>query len=469
MTSPETASPAAPIRRRLRFRVIASFTIGGFALAVSLSVVTYVLAHRYLLDQRENTALRQAYINARVVLGGLEREDATARRVLRTLELDEDKAAVLVVAGAEVVTSGPGLSLAEIPAGLRDVVERGVAATQRIERPGVIELVVGVPLDAEEGSALYEVFPLKELRATLGVIRGSLLLAAVISAAAAALLGMWASRRVLRPVNEIADAATRIAGGDMTARLAEQPDPDLGRVADAFNTMVDAVAERIDREAQFASDVSHELRAPLTTLASSGTVLEAHRGELAEPAREAIDLVLGEIGHFQLLVEELLELSRAEAGVDPLVPESVRVGELVLRVAARYHGSDFDVDIDRPAAGEEILLDNRRVERILVNLLSNAETHGGVISAVRVRRVEQRLQIVVEDRGPGIPDEHRERIFERFFRGASAGRRTQTSGSGLGLAIVDQHVRVHGGTVAAEAGPDGVGSRFVIELPWSTP
>lgn len=469
MSSPGAATPAAPNRRRLRFRVIASFTIGGLALAVSLSVVTYVLAQRYLLDQRENNARRQAYFDARVVLDGLGREDPTAGRVLRTLELDEGKTAALVVAGREIVTSASDLPATDIPAELREVVEGGIAATQRIERPGALDLVVGVPLDAEAGSAFYEVFPLKELRATLGVIRGSLLLAGAITAAAAAALGMWASRRVLRPVNDIADAATRIASGDMTARLDTQPDPDLDRVADAFNTMVDAVADRIDREAQFASDVSHELRSPLTTLASSGTVLEAHRAELAEPAREAIDLVLGEIGHFQLVVEELLELSRAEAGVDPLLPESVRVGELVLHVAARYHTSDFDVDIDRPAAGEEILLDKRRVERILVNLLSNAETHGGGISAVRVRRVGPRLQIVVEDRGPGIPDEDRERIFERFFRGASSGRRTQRSGTGLGLAIVDQHVRVHGGSVTAEAGPEGVGSRFVIELPWSAP
>ncbi|HUV09518.1 MAG TPA: HAMP domain-containing sensor histidine kinase [Acidimicrobiia bacterium] len=469
MSSTGTASPAAPTRRRLRFRVIASFTIGGLALAVSLSVVTYVLAQRYLLVQRERTALRQAYFDARTVIGGLGRDDANPRRVLRSLELDEGKAALLVVDGTDVATSEPDLLLEGIPAGLRKVVERGVTATQRVERQHTLALVVGVPFGGGSGAALYQIFPLRELRATLRVIRGSLLLSAAISAAAAAALGMWASRRVLRPVNDVADAATRIAGGDLTARLDAQPDPDLDRVADAFNTMVDAVAHRIDREAQFASDVSHELRSPLTTLASSGTVLEAHRDELAAPAREALDLVLGEIGQFQLVVEELLELSRAEAGVDPLLPESVRVAELVLNVAARFRGAEFDVDVDPATAGEEILLDKRRIERVLVNLLINAETHGGGISAVRVRRVDDRLRIVVEDKGPGVPEEDRERIFERFFRGASSGRRAQTSGTGLGLAIVDLHVRVHGGSITAETGPDGVGSRFVIELPWNTP
>jgi len=461
-----TGSPSSPNRRRLRFRVIASFTIGGLALAASLSVVTYVLAQRYLLDQRETSARRQAYFDARIVIDALGRQGASPRLALQSLELDEGKVATLVVGGADVTISKAELPVDVIPTGIRDLVASGVAATQRVERHQTLALVVGVPLDSDRGTAFFEIFPLKELRTTLGVIRGSLLLAAAISAGAAASLGMWASRRVLRPVNDVADAATRIAGGDLTARLAAQADPDLDRVADAFNTMVDAVTHRIDREVQFASDVSHELRSPLTTLASSGSVLEAHRAELADPAREALDLVLGEIGQFQLVVEELLELSRAEAGVDPLLPESVRVGELVLHVAARFHGADFEVDVDPPAAGEEILLDKRRLERILVNLLTNAETHGGGISAVRVRRIDDRLQIVVEDDGPGIAESDRERIFERFFRGASSGRRAQTSGTGLGLALVDQHVRVHGGSIVAEAGPGGAGSRFVIELPW---
>ncbi len=459
---------AIPTRRRLRFRVIASFTIGGLVLAVSLSLFTYLLAQRYLLDQRERAARRQAYFDARIVLDHLGRDGSTPRRALRSLELDDGRAAVLVVDGADVVVSRSDLEI-RIPDRLRALVGAGVPATQRAEVHGVLTIVVGVPLGGGAAEALYGVFPLKELRTTLGVIRGSLLLAAAITAASAAAIGMWASRRVLRPVNDIADAAARIADGDLTARLDSQPDPDLDRVANAFNTMVDAVTQRIDREAQFASDVSHELRSPLTTLASSSSVLESHRAELGDPAREALDLVLGEIAQFQLVVEELLELSRAEAMVDPLRPESIRVGELVLHVAARFRDGAFDVDIDTDTAGEEILVDKRRLERILVNLLANAEAHGGGISAVRCRHRAGWLQIAVEDRGPGIPDEDRDRIFERFFRGASAGRRTRTAGTGLGLSLVDQHVRMHRGSIEVSAGPDGVGSRFVVQIPWTRP
>lgn len=468
MSGSGTEVPATPTRRRLRFRVIASFAIGGLAVAASLSVVTHVLAQGYLLGQRENTARRQTYFDARFVVDALARDGATPLGVLRALALDEDKTALVVVEGSEV-SSDPTVSNEVIPGALRATVERGVPAMQRVELDGKLLLVVGVPFEGENKSAFYEVFPLKELRATLGVIRGSLLLAAAISVVAAAALGMWASRRVLRPVNDVADAATRIAGGDLTARLVAQADPDLDRVSDAFNTMVDAVTLRIDREAQFASDVSHELRSPLTTLATSGSVLNASREQLSAPAREAVDLVLGEIAQFQLVVEELLELSRAEAGVDPLLPESVRVGELVLHVAARFHDGTFTVDIDPPTAGEEILIDKRRLERVLVNVLTNAATHGGGIVAIRARRVDGRLQIAIEDEGPGIAEADSERIFERFFRGASSGRRTERSGTGLGLAIVAEHLRVHGGSIRVESGAGGVGSRFVVELPWDAP
>jgi signal transduction histidine kinase len=144
----------------------------------------------------------------------------------------------------------------------------------------------------------------------------------------------------------------------------------------------------------------------------------------------------------------------------------VYLGELALQVATRIGDSDFVVDLDRDLDAMPVLVDKRRVERILTNLIENAETHGQGIVALRVHRDGDIVRITVDDMGPGVAREDRERIFERFARGARSRHRGDESGTGLGLALVAEHVRIHHGTVAVEDVPGGTGARFVVELPW---
>jgi signal transduction histidine kinase len=323
---------------------------------------------------------------------------------------------------------------------------------------------VGVPIGEADGE-YYEVVPLTELASTLAVIRNSLVVAAVVATIAAALLGLWAARRALRPLITVSAATSQIAGGDLSARLSRQADPDLDVVASSFNAMADALERRIERDARFVSDVSHELRSPLTTLSAAADVLRARAGELPVRARHALELVVAEIDRFRAMVEELLELSRAEGGVDPLRLEPVFVSELALQVAVRVGGNTFSVDFDHQLDDEPLLVDKRRVERMLVNLIENAESHGDGLVALHAHRRNGTVRIAVDDRGPGVPPSDRQAIFERFARGAKSGSRGTNTGTGLGLALVTEHARTHGGSVWVEDVPGARGARFVIELP----
>ncbi|HZA80721.1 MAG TPA: ATP-binding protein, partial [Actinomycetes bacterium] len=268
-------------------------------------------------------------------------------------------------------------------------------------------------------------------------------------------------------------AARSISHGRLDTRLDPDPDPDLRVLSLAFNNMADALEQRIERDARFASDVSHELRSPLTTLTTAVELLHARRAELPASARESVDLLRVEVERFQRMVLDLLEISRLDAGVADLALEEVRAVELVreaLRVArpveaANPEGSPPAVAVDDAVADLVVQADKRRLVQVVANLVANAERHGGGLTGVGLERAGDRVRILVDDAGPGVPDAYRSRIFERFSRApASAGARRDGGGVGLGLALVAEHVRLHGGKVWVEDRPGG-GARFVVELP----
>ena len=230
--------------------------------------------------------------------------------------------------------------------------------------------------------------------------------------------------------------------------------------------MAIALEERIQRDARFASNVSHELRSPLMTLAASIEVLENQRDDMPVRAQAALDLMVADIERFQQLVEDLLEISRFDAGVMYLDLEEVRVDVLVLQAVQASTDADVPVDIDSDLAGVVVKADKRRLSRVIANLLDNAAKYGDGATRVALRKRGDAVQIAVEDDGPGVPADDREAIFHRFNRGSSAGHRRGIDGVGLGLSLVAEHIRLHGGSVWVEDRDDGqTGARFVIELP----
>jgi signal transduction histidine kinase len=445
----------------LRARVTVAFALGALALSTILSALTYGLVRSNLVQQRESSAVSLAFVNARVARDGM-RAPGNLTRVLGSMESQGRGGVVLHVDErwfADSLTVGRD----SIPEPLRQQVAAGQPSQQRFHLGAEPWLAVGVPIPLVDAE-FFEAFSLAEVERTLDILGYSLAGAALLTTMAGAAVGRWASARVLRPLATVSEAAAAIAEGALDIRLESPSDRDLAPLAQSFNSMVDALSERIQKDARFASDVSHELRSPLTTLSNSLDVLRSRREELSPRSQSALDLLDAEVRRFQRMVEDLLEISRFDAGVAELELEVVDVRELVRHaLASRPVPVPFDVEPTPGAA--KVLGDKRRLERVVANLVDNAAAYGGGAINVGVARQNGRVRVVVDDRGAGVPSAERTKVFERFFRGSAAGRRGTGSGSGLGLALVAEHVRLHGGTVWVEDGPEGLGARFVVELP----
>jgi signal transduction histidine kinase len=305
---------------------------------------------------------------------------------------------------------------------------------------------------------------------TLDSLRISLALAATFTVVIGVALGAMSSRRVVRPLANAAAAARAIADGRLDTRLEPTDDPDLNALSDAFNDMVATLQRRVERDAQFASDVSHELRSPLMTLAASVEVMSTRRDELSERGRAALDLLVADVARFRGLVEDLLEISRYDAGAVRLTRERLRLAEFVRQAVLASTLPATEVRIDERCSERIIVGDRRRLARVMANLLDNARQHSSGTATVHVVPADDsplaHAWVIVEDDGEGIVDGEEKAIFERFTRGAQAGKRGASEGAGLGLALVREHVALHGGRVWAERRRDGLlGARFVIELP----
>ena len=464
---------APPRRRRqhlgLRARVTLAFAFGALLLSAALCTLSYLLVRNHLLDQRETSAVREAYLNAQLARDGLRTAEADVPRVLASLQAPTASPSVLHYDDRWFSSSPLDVGQDSVPAALRSMVTAGRPARQAFRVEARPLLAVGVPLPLVD-AMYFEIFGLDELERTLRFLGLALLGAGLATTVAGAAVGRWASTRLLRPVTEVASAAALIAGGRLETRLEDVEDADLATLVSSFNSMVDALQTRIERDARFASDVSHELRSPLTTLATSVQVLASRRSEMPERAVAALDLLEADVARFQRLVEDLLEISRFDAGVAELHLEEVSLAELVTRAVHLSGGPDLPVVLGSGVEDLVVQADKRRLERVLANLIENAAAYGGGATGVRVDSGVSVARVSVEDEGPGVPPEERRAVFERFFRGSAAGRRRGGGqGSGLGLALVAEHVRLHGGRVWVEERADGPGSRFVVELPVARP
>ena len=459
-----------PHRLGLRNRILLTFTLGVAVLAVVLAFTTYGLTRSTLLRQEEDSALDQAFRNARQVRATLRANPASAAAALEVVPDTGDSEPFLRYRG-EWTNRSPQFSADNIRPALQERVIEDLIPSQMVYDEGQPVLAIGVPL-TDVGASYFEIVPLEQVRNTLSSVRVSLLGAVVITTAVGVLLGVWAARRAVRPLADAAQAAQAIAGGGLGTRLEPGEDPDLQVLAGSFNDMASALQYRVERDARFASDVSHELRSPLTTLAASAEVLQSRRDELPEKAAAAVDLIVADVGRFQNLVEDLLEISRFDAGAVRLNREELLVAEFVRQAVSVSSLPDAHLTVDPRAEDLVIQADKRRLARVVANLLENARFYGGGRVDVTVEPSQPEgedivdVQIAVEDHGPGVPPEERLLIFERFARGGSAGRRGASEGAGLGLALVDEHVRMHGGRVWVDDRRDGEeGARFVIELP----
>ena len=453
----------------LRRRILLMFTLGALLLSVVLASVTYGLARSSVVQQQDEAARGVARSNATTAALELRGNQSVAQSAAeRLVELGVQ--APVIWHNNTWAAPQPGFGEEQLPAELRSrVIEDGLSSRMIVDVGGELYLAVGYRI--QPTSAYFEFFSLEDVNNTLRSVRLSLVLGTLITTALGVLAGSFAARRAVRPVGVAAQAAKAIAGGRLDTRLELTEDPDLSALATSFNDMATALEDRIERDARFASDVSHELRSPLMTLSASVEVMDARRDELPERALSALDLLKSDVARFQGLVEDLLEISRFDAGAVRLHLEELLVAEFVRQAVRISSLPDTVVDVSERAELVLINGDRRRLARVVANLIDNARIHGEGDPEVTIRVVDAadqpvtKVRIAVEDHGAGVPEHERLLVFERFARGGVAGRRAGSDGAGLGLSLVDEHVRMHGGRVWVEDRLDGTpGARFVIEL-----
>lgn len=446
----------------LRRRIVVRFAGVALVLSVGLGVTTYLTVRNTVLEDREAVAVEQVVSDATLVAASLDVAGLNEAELLATLRPPTRSRPLLSIEG-EWYTASLQVQPTDLPAGLQEAVFAGGAARQRFAMGAEPMLGVGVPFSGVDGG-YFEVFPLADVAATLNTLARTLILAGVGATALGALAGWGIARRILRPLDSVSEVATQIAAGQLDTRLDEAADRDLARLTASFNAMAQSLQERIAREAQFSSDVSHELRSPLTTLATSVSVLEGRRNELSPEGREALDLLAADLRRFQTLVADLLEMSRHDAGAVVAERTPFEAAAFARRVLRRLGADEVPLVVVPPADTAVLLADERRLERSLANVLDNARFHGERPTLLVVEADDRRVRFMVDDAGPGVPEDERELIFERFARGAASSRRGSRDGSGLGLALARENVRAQGGRISVEDAPAG-GARFVIDMP----
>jgi two-component system sensor histidine kinase MtrB len=285
-----------------------------------------------------------------------------------------------------------------------------------------------------------------------------------------AIVAMAGSRRVLLPVRRLAHAATRMSGGDLSVRIQPRGRDELAQLVTSFNEMAGALEDKVGeleqmaaRARQFAGDVSHELRTPLTAMTAVTDILYEHPG-LAGDAATAARLVHQEVLHLNRLVEDLIEISRFDAGTAQLVTEDTDVATGIGRCLRARGWTDVSADVPD---GLTVPVDRRRFDIILANLVGNALRHGALPVTVTAGLEPDgyggtRLTVAVRDHGDGLPPTAIAHLFDRFYKADTA--RARSEGSGLGLAIAWENARLHGGRIDA-GNHVGGGAVFTVSLP----
>lgn len=463
--------------RGLLARLTLAYAIGALLLSTIVAFASFTIAQNRLLDNTRSNAQEQFRRNALQVRTDLKRIPDDADEEMRATayrEINDNLRRSNGSISLILPPTGPGVGLlneAEIPSEFLSAVLVGRIADHLYRSPNESGMtttyyIIGVYME-DLNAQYFEALNLNELEATTSSLRQILLATAIAASLAGAGLGYYSARRALAPVFRVSNAAQAIADGDFKTRLDPTVDPDLAVLSRSFNDMVDALETRIRRDERFASDVSHELRSPLMTLTASVEVLERRRGSLPEVAQRAVDLLRQDLNRFERLVEDLLEISRMDAGAVQLQLSHFRLSEFLMNVIAQSRSPEIELSHPDKDRNLFVTADKRRLAQVLTNLIDNAQKYGGGATAIRYRRVGDRVLVMVEDGGPGVPLSDRELIFDRFSRaGSDAGRRSRDSGVGLGLSLVAEHVRLHGGRVWVTERTDGKdGARFVVELP----
>ncbi|AYY12063.1 HAMP domain-containing protein [Actinobacteria bacterium YIM 96077] len=322
---------------------------------------------------------------------------------------------------------------------------------------------------------MYYLFPLTEEQETIGLVRTALITAGLLLVLLLGALAWLVTRQVVTPVRMAARIAERFSAGKLSERMAVRGSDDLALLATSFNQMAASLQHQIGQleelsrvQQRFVSDVSHELRTPLTTVRMAADVLYESKDEYDPVVRRSAELLQAQLDRFEALLNDLLEISRFDAGAAILNAGRHDMRDLVHSVVdgaqplAERKGSQIIVDV--PTYPCVVEIDARRIERIVRNLVANGIEHGeGRDVVVRMAADDDAVSVAIRDYGVGLKPGESSLVFHRFWRADRARART-TGGTGLGLAIALEDARLHGGWLQAWGEP-GEGSQFRLTLP----
>jgi two-component system sensor histidine kinase MtrB len=459
--------------RSLRTRLLVAFALLGVTTAVLVAGVNYVLARNVILQKTQDTAVltMTERIGTVFPLGGLPPSQATLDEIAGRLS-DRDDAVVAVYRN---LRSAGGPELDTLPAELRRAVPEGDVVWQRVSMHGIPTLVIGTQLrlvqpDGAMLSSELEIYSVRSLapeQQSIGRLAAQAWLTGAVALVFAVLLALLAGRGVLGPVRELRRATNRLGEGDLTARAQVRGTDELAHVARTFNNTAETLERRVgelrrmEAEARrFVADVSHELRTPLAAMTAVTDILDEEAQRLPGDAGRAVRLVSEETHKLTRLVDDLIEVSRFDAGTATLVLDDIDVAETI-RATLRARGWSDQVRTDLPP-GVVARLDPRRLDVIVANLVGNALRHGAPPVSVRTSVRPDRLDIEVTDSGPGLAPAVLPYVFDRFYKADTA--RARSEGSGLGLAIAWENARLHGGSLTA-ANRAVAGAAFTVHLP----
>ncbi|WP_346959714.1 MtrAB system histidine kinase MtrB [uncultured Arthrobacter sp.] len=322
---------------------------------------------------------------------------------------------------------------------------------------------------------LYLIYDLNTAQKTLDEIQNVLLAGAAALALMIGAVAWYVTRNVVSPVSHAAVVSEKLAAGQLQERMVVKGEDEVARLGASFNHMAASLQEQITQLAtlsqmqqRFVSDVSHELRTPLTTVRMAAEVLYDARDQFDPINKRSAELLYNQVERFQSLLADLLEISRFDAGVAMLDAEPTDIVQLISHViegvapVAAEYGSE--VTLNAPAGSIIVEMDDRRIDRILRNLVLNALEHGeGRPVNVSVAANDTAVAVAVRDHGIGMSAAEAARVFDRFWRADPARART-TGGSGLGLSIATEDTKLHNGWLQAW-GNKGRGSNFRLTLP----
>jgi two-component system sensor histidine kinase MtrB len=527
-------------RRRntsLRLRLVVVFALVALTAAVSASGIAYWLNREAVLTRTQDAALGDFRQEMQTHASALPPQP-TAEELRHTADVMADSGqhfSVLLIArdahGKQVTgDSGRGsLALGDVPGSLRAAVSERQAVTahnrypyhiywQRIVDHGTPYLVGGAKV-LDGGPTAYMFKSLEPEAKDFDSLAWSLAIATALALVGAALLAQAAATTVLKPVHRLGVAARRLGEGKLDTRLRVSGTDELAELSRTFNRTAQSLEKRVadmsardEASRRFVADMSHELRTPLTAITAVTEVLEeeldAETGGIDPMIEPAVRLVVSETRRLNVLVENLMEVTRFDAGTARLVLDNVDIADQITAcIDTRAWLDAVELDAER---GIVARLDPRRLDVILANLIGNALKHGGspVRVSVRTERhggpavavtephegaqqyggtqpgggiphgsghdegaVTRRpggtedLVIAVQDHGPGIPEEVLPHVFDRFYKASAS--RPRSEGSGLGLSIALENAHIHGGEITAGNAPEG-GAVFTLRLPRHT-